>query len=277
MSMQHLFSGVFDEAWFYLIPLAIEAAGGSSIQGMVDAQRAILNSDKKAFSMALKRVADSVESMIPILKRMYEKNDPHIFWNRVRLYSGGSKNSSTLPNGLFYEGVTEKDEFVNHNAAIPQGKVGTWRFYPGASAGQSPLIHSLDIGLDIHHKAMHSKIEGDSASRQNPMLEMRKSLSLQHRAFLTRLGEGPSIREHVSKLNPSDEAAIEFNRAINALTEFRSTHIQMASLYIVLQQKKSANAGSDVMNNEVVVGTGGTDLIPFLKQTRQETIEAKLT
>nr|KAJ3415132.1 hypothetical protein HK105_001594 [Polyrhizophydium stewartii] len=276
IAIQHTFSGVFDEAWFYLIPLGMEAVGAPSIKAMVDAQEAILRDDESAVAAALHIVTDCIDKMCVMLKRMYEKNDPHIFWSRIRNYSGGSKNNANLPNGLFFEGVTEIDADVNQCVPPPKGLVGTWRCYAGASAGQSPLIHSLDVGLGVHHASMPQKSSDSPATKApavNPMLEMREYLSAEQRAFFKALGEAPSIREYVSSLSSTSAAQIEFNNAIRALKSFRDIHIQITTVYIILQQKKEA-ASTGAMSPKGTVGTGGTDLVPFLRQTRQETIDA---
>lgn len=103
----HTFSGCYDEAWFYLVPLAIEIAGSPAISAILDAQNAILVNDSSLVRHNLKIVADCIEKMIILLRRMYEKCDPAVFWKRIRHYSGGSKNSELFPNGVFYEGITK--------------------------------------------------------------------------------------------------------------------------------------------------------------------------
>eukprot|EP00842_Homolaphlyctis_polyrhiza_P002958 jgi/Hompol1/3663/HPOL_006671-RA len=211
IAMQHTFSGVVDEAWFYLIPLGIEAIAAPAVKGLVDAQQAILDgagsneTATAALTDALTVVAESTEKITALLKRMYEKCDPQIFWTRIRNYSGGSKNSATMPNGIFFEGVTTIDAHVNPDAPPPAGRIGTWRRYAGASAGQSPVIHTLDVGLDIHHAPMHAPPSASSqppsdTPRPNPMLEMREYLSSSQRKFLIHLASGPSIRTHVATL-----------------------------------------------------------------------------
>jgi indoleamine 2,3-dioxygenase len=105
--MLHTFSGSFDEAWFYLIPLAIEAAGAPALRALLQARQDISNKAPQTLVGHLSVIEKGLENMTELLKRMYERNDPHIFWHRVRPYSGGSKNAKDLPNGLFFEGVTE--------------------------------------------------------------------------------------------------------------------------------------------------------------------------
>jgi indoleamine 2,3-dioxygenase len=76
---------------------------------------------------------------------------------------------------------------------------------------------------------------------------------------------------------------------VNELKNFRDTHIQMVARYIVMTAKKSAPAmeagkvnlatvsaqeAQDEQNHRLS-GTGGTDLMPFLKQTRDTVRDAK--
>ncbi|CAJ0840506.1 21130_t:CDS:2 [Entrophospora sp. SA101] len=59
----------------------------------------------------------------------------------IRPYVSGWENDESLPNGLKYEGVDGCDENGNP----------IYRQYVGGSAGQSSLIQSLDIVLNIEH------------------------------------------------------------------------------------------------------------------------------
>jgi indoleamine 2,3-dioxygenase len=204
-----------------------------------------------------------------------------VFWNQVRPFSGGSKNAANLPNGLFYEGVLETDEYV-HDAPLPigpQGNVlnGTWRKYAGASAGQSPLIHSLDILLGIHHKDLVD------SEKVNPMMEMRNYLSRVHKDFLKNLEKTPSLRELILKHHHLEWSSA-FNDILNAFKGFRDAHIQLTSVYIIsqaLKEKNELKEESVVQETKAAVdldlkGTGGTSLVKFLKQTRQETLDAMI-
>lgn len=140
---------------------------------------------------------------------------------------------------------------------------GTWRMYPGASAGQSPLIHSIDVGLDVEHLPLtHGP---NDTLKPNPMLEMREALPGAFQQFIKDLAAGPSIRSFVFSAQSLPELKAEFNSCLNNLKLFRDLHLQIATQYIV-NQKKGAG----------IVGTGGTDLIPFLKQVRKETENAKI-
>jgi indoleamine 2,3-dioxygenase len=234
--------------------------------------------------------------MVAVMNRMYEKNDPHIFWNRVRYqhltrpYSGGSKNAPSYPTGVFYEGITEMDEHVV-DFEKPEGMDGTWRKYAGASAGQSPLIHALDISLGVEHGPMAPPVSPTKASpssptkaspstplptpatptttnghaKVNPMLEMREYLPHQAKAFLHALQNAPSIRTYLIS-NPTSPCVAAFNDCLLGMKKFRDVHLKITTVYIISQQAKEHSKKS--------IGTGGTELIPFLKQTRQETMDS---
>jgi indoleamine 2,3-dioxygenase len=103
----YTFTGCYDESWFYTVPLSIELAGATAVNAILDAQRAILRNDSAVVEKSLTEIADVIEKMIGLLRRMYERCDPAVFWRRIRPYSGGSKNSESFPNGVFYEGIEE--------------------------------------------------------------------------------------------------------------------------------------------------------------------------
>lgn len=104
------------------------------------------------------------------------------------------------------------------------------------------------------------------------MLEMRDYLSQKHRNFLKELSERKSLRDHILA---SDNISWlnSYNQVLEELKCFRDTHIQLTTVYIIEQSIKD-RSGSP--SSESFVGTGGTDLVKFLKQSRNETNQAKI-
>jgi indoleamine 2,3-dioxygenase len=138
LSVLHTFTGTIDEAWFYLISVAIEARGAEIIRMMLKVMDAVRANDSHTVAQCLLKFSDIVQEIGTMLDRMYEKCDPEVFYHKIRPFLAGSKNMTMagLPNGVFY------DE--------GEGK-GKWRQYSGGSNAQSSLIQFLDIALGVEH------------------------------------------------------------------------------------------------------------------------------
>ncbi|TPX55431.1 hypothetical protein PhCBS80983_g05331 [Powellomyces hirtus] len=349
LAVMHTFTGN-DEAWFYLISIATEAAGAPALAAIVAAMHAVKEENLQVLIDNLNIVKQAIEEITKVMMRMYERNDPHIFYHRVRPYLAGWEGSSELPDGLFYEGVAPapstcvtikspaeytpangiKGVFSrrlqnDHDNGDGHPLHGTYRKYAGASAGQSSLIHCLDVALGIEHNPhrmarcaaaqQHIPIDPTAKTRPvdpkqppvNHIHEMRKYMPGCHRAFITAIEHAPSIRKYINNLNAThhdpttptdmdnapvhdsalaDEATRVFNECVLEMRTFRDRHLQIVATYIVLQAKKKKEVGHfdrppasqsvRVRQSLQARGTGGTDLIPFLKQSRDETTEALL-
>lgn len=140
LSVLNSFTGTKDEEWFMVISVAIEAKGGRLVQLMVDAIAAATANDAPLLTVLLCRFTDSIQDLTRTLKRMYEKNDPQVFFHQLRPFLAGSKNmaSAGLPRGVFYD--------------LGDG-AGEWHQYSGGSNAQSPLIQTFDIFLGVSHSA----------------------------------------------------------------------------------------------------------------------------
>jgi indoleamine 2,3-dioxygenase len=103
-----------------------------------------------------------------------------------------------------------------------------------------------------------------------------------HRSFLQHIESVANIRDYV-KASACTEVTAAYNLAVARLTAFRDVHIQIVTRYIIIPSRKSSPAQSGGLNIAVastnkkssdgLSGTGGTELLPFLKQSRDETKE----
>jgi len=146
LSVLHTFTGTIDEAWFYLISVAIEARGAKIIRLMLQAMDAVRADDSQTVTNRLLSFADILPEISAILDRMYEKCNPEVFYHQIRPFLAGSKNmvAAGLPNGVFYDNL--------------EGK-GEWRQYSGGSNAQSSLIQFFDVVLGVeHHPTRNSKV-----------------------------------------------------------------------------------------------------------------------
>lgn len=298
----------------------------------------------------LEDIRGIIEELVAVLRRMFEKCDPYVFYWKVRPYLAGWENMAEagLPNGVRYEGVDN----------------GEYKKLAGGSAAQSSLIHTLDIAFGVEHHPTGFRPKGastpapgpahnhyndasDVAAKATPkeggsksnnfIQKMRFYMPGPHRSFLTHLTEVANIRQFVSAKaaeTPRSEEVTKlitvFDECVHQIKVFRDVHIQMVTLYIVMQANRgpsishggfaqqpkpahpaeenhdvaeemrsaslspsptasntAGSKGSSILypqkviahtptglakkqeaGNEVVRGTGGTDLIPFLRQCK---------
>lgn len=114
-----------------------------------------------------------------------------------------------------------------------------------------------------------------------------------HADFLSYVSLSPSLRLYVHS-HPYESSLTEaYNAAVTSLSQFRDRHIQIVSRYVIIpsrtkskvyEEKTVRNLASASMKvgskegskdgPELLHGTGGTQLMPFLRQTRDETKQA---
>lgn len=140
LSVLTSFTGTKDEEWFMVISVAIEAKGARLVPLMLDAIAAATANDAARLTALLCRFTDGLQDLTGTLKRMYEKNDPHVFFHQLRPFLAGSKNMAAagLPHGVFYDLGADQ---------------GEWHQYSGGSNAQSSLIQTFDIFLGVSHSA----------------------------------------------------------------------------------------------------------------------------
>jgi indoleamine 2,3-dioxygenase len=213
----------------------------------------------------LKHVAKAILGMCESIAAMREGCHPFIFFHRVRPFLSGWKHNPTLPNGVIYQGVSTE----------------RFQFY-GGSAAQSALIPFYDITLGIDH---------DSTKSKDFLLAMRDYMIKPHREFLKylesiacvrpfvleRLNELAKLEKAESALNGSQQELLRILRslrdsydlAVAYMQRFRGGHIALVAEYIMAQQKQAIPKGG-LESTAGGKGTGGTDLMNFLKPLRED-------
>ncbi|KAF7921594.1 uncharacterized protein EAE98_008441 [Botrytis deweyae] len=277
LSCQHTFTNTPDESWFYLVSVAIEARGAEVIPLMIQAMNAVRSDEPEILIYCLEKFSTCIQDCGKILERMYEKCDPEVFYHIIRPFLAGSKNMSAagLPRGVFYD---------EGNGS------GEWRMYSGGSNAQSSLIQFWDAVLGVKHVPTRpmGKPQSETVEPKKGchgfLEEMRNYMPGSHRAFLNQISEISPIHTYVDSSICSSSVTKAYNQAVETLTEFRNIHIQIVTRYIINPSRKAMAQGTEKENaglnlavattkkgGKDVRGTGGTQLIPFLKQSRDET------
>ncbi|KAJ6443551.1 Indoleamine 2,3-dioxygenase subfamily [Purpureocillium lavendulum] len=272
------FTGSIDESWFYLVSVAIEARGAPILPLMLTAFGAARRDDARTVTRCLCAFAERLTDLTAILQRMHESCDPTIFYNRIRPFLAGSKNMAEagLPRGVVYEDGSGKEKY---------------RQYAGGSNAQSSLIQFFDVALGINHRAT-GEAPGGPAPKHGFIQEMRKYMPASHARFLEDSSRVANIREFVEARRSDRALCLAYDACLAMLSAFRDKHIAIVTRYIINPSREArvrsrsrgrddaprkrinlATAGKLAQDNKSQRGTGGTALIPFLKQARDETGE----
>ncbi|KAG9249775.1 Indoleamine 2,3-dioxygenase [Emericellopsis atlantica] len=281
LSTLNTFTGSMDESWFYLVSVAIEARGAPIVPLMLGAMKAAQEGDVTSVTQSLRAFAERLTDLTNILQRMHESCDPTVFYHRIRPFLAGSKNMAEagLPHGVLYETGTGTEEY---------------RQYSGGSNAQSSLIQFFDIALGIEHRptgerrvdASHDTA-GDPSQRHNFIREMRNYMPGAHARFLEDASRASNIRSFVVE-HQNEELSLAYDACLAMLSAFRDQHITIVTRYIItpsrevrarsrsrspeaVRQRNNIAVASTKGKSQAQKGTGGTALIPFLKQARDET------
>lgn len=255
MRFDNLLSGTDDERRFY------ETSARAELHG-VEMLRLIHSCSNDGVRVAdnLTRLASLIQGLSDIIQSVRAHVDPHVFHFEIREWWEGSQAGGPSTLRWVYEGYEAESASFD---------------LCGPSAGQSSVMHALDLWLGIDHDPHHRR----SSSQPGFMERMRRYMPGQHRDYLNLLAERP-IRDLVARTPHLRES---YNKAVTALKKLRDLHIRIAVLYVV-SMARSADAKSlcpvaammDKMSTKKATGTGGNGLSVLLKTGRNNTQRALL-
>ncbi|CAO2611684.1 Indoleamine 2,3-dioxygenase 1 [Lemmus lemmus] len=240
---------------FFLVSLLVEIAASSAIQAVPTVCSAVQHQDEEALAKAFDVIAQSLDKAKKYFQRMRDYVDPNQFFNVLRIYLSGWKGNPKLQEGLVYEGVSDTPEK-----------------FAGGSAGQSSIFQCLDILLGIEHKVT-------AESPAEFLQEMREYMPPAHRNFLRSLESGPSVRDFVISRG-NEDLRNAYNKCVNGLLSLRKFHLNIVGTYILepsKQQRLGGDSKSEESSDVENKGTGGTDLMTFLKSVKDATENALLS
>uniref|UniRef100_A0A8C8YUJ8 Indoleamine 2,3-dioxygenase 1 n=1 Tax=Prolemur simus TaxID=1328070 RepID=A0A8C8YUJ8_PROSS len=238
---------------FFLVSLLVEIAAASAIKVIPIIFSAVQHQDQDTLQQALLDVAASLKKALEVFHQIHEHVDPELFFNVLRIYLSGWKGNPQLSEGLLYEGVWDSP-----------------RKFAGGSAAQSSIFQCFDVLLGIQQST-----GGESAAEF--LQEMRTYMPPAHRDFLRSVESGPSVREFVLGKGDADLQEA-YDACVKALVSLRNYHLQIVTKYIVIpaHRKAEENNKSEEPSGLENKGTGGTDLMNFLKTVRNTTEKSLL-
>lgn len=267
----NLFSGKEDERSFYAKCAAIEFEAARALKIInnycrmedVDSPGAIGDIGED-----LERLAEIVKGLTRVLGSMRAVVDPYTYYHEVRHWWKGSGSEGQGSPPWPYEGVADNDVLD----------------LSGPSAGQSPIMHAIDIFLDVDHMLAETRLPVPSGRDKRAdvgfMERMRRYMQGKHRDYLESLARMPhDIRVRQVAARHPEKLQDAYNQAVLALKEFRDAHLRIACLYIISMSNSNRVAASEVPNKTSsgpARGTGGMEVSTLLKATRNATSRALL-
>lgn len=193
------FSGTPSEEHFFLTSLLIELRGVTAL----DIMRVCLDECFLGDSVAKRRVANYLDILVEvigdleqILRDVRNGCEPPTFYWAIRPWFRGGDSSPHQVKGWIYP-ANELEDSLPSESLIP-------RLFTGPSAGQSSLIHALDVFFDVDHAGTKARVNRpprravDCNGQVNAdatdlpedatfMQRMQLYMPGQHRRFLTHL------------------------------------------------------------------------------------------
>ncbi|EIN12338.1 tryptophan 2,3-dioxygenase [Punctularia strigosozonata HHB-11173 SS5] len=291
------FTQTRSESEFYLASARIELRGAEALALMQAMMDEAFVSDALAFSritsylLSLSAVIDALTSLLLAVR---EGCDPEEFYHDIRpWFKGEDAADAEGARKWVFEGIEE------FGLQEPVEK-------SGPSAGQSALVHALDVFLGVDEYSHHAALTGRSSSSPSPtsssssqprpqqhqqafLTRMQSYMPRHHRAFLNHLSANPRPLRSLVLANAASfpELLDAYNDAVRALKRFRDSHMRVVAMYIVgpsareRQQKKEMAAReqekAEGEEEDKIKGTGGTELVRFLKGVRDRTASAVIS
>lgn len=197
-----LFTSTKDEEEFYLASARIELRGVEVLELM----RATMDEAFVGDDIAVRRISSYLQSMGSVIHELAalllgvrEGCDPDVFCHTIRPWFKG-QDSDPSGRAWIFEGV-EEDPLLAQPKELS-----------GPSAGQSALIHALDIFLGIEH--------GSSPSSKLWFERMQTYMPRHHRNFLHHLASNPRPLRALIESSGDSELAESYNSAVQALKVF---------------------------------------------------------
>ncbi|KAJ9105457.1 hypothetical protein QFC21_001828 [Naganishia friedmannii] len=250
------FTNTSDEAHFYLTSTRCELAGVNALSIM----RASLDEAFMADSLSLTRLTGYLNDLAAMIDHIGDiildvRNgcDPAIFYHLVRPWFKGGDSDGPNSAGWAFLGVQDATAADLSSAAEHEAQASTstqaaggeqpplkGRKFSGPSAGQSSLIHALDVFLTVDHAPK----QPGATAEESFMIRMLMYMPAPHRAFLQHLATVPHPIRSLVTANAGKRPALvaAYDNALEALKRLREKHMRIATLYIIQQARRPPTA-----------------------------------
>jgi indoleamine 2,3-dioxygenase len=196
------FVHLYDEHWFILVHVEIEAIAARIVGAIAKAAAALDANYASLVDDAVRDIANAVNDQVRVLRRIPEKMDPALYYKTFRPYI------------RFFENVEYEAEVPG--ARVSPGSDGRISMnFRGETGAQSSIMPLLVAFMKIPHRP---------SMLTNHLLDMRNYMPPEHRSLIEAAGVMPSVRGIAGKQN--------YNEVLDGIAEFRNIHYGWAQEYI---------------------------------------------
>jgi indoleamine 2,3-dioxygenase len=196
------FVHLYDEHWFILVHVEIEAIAARILDRIARVQEALDANALGPIDDAVRDIAGAINEQVRVLRRIPEKMDPALYYKTFRPYI------------RFFENVEYEADV--EGARVAAGSAAQLRIsFRGETGAQSSIMPLLVAFMKIPHR---------TSMLTAHLIDMRNYMPAEHRALIAAVEAMPSIRAIASKQN--------YNAVLDAMAEFRSVHYGWAQEYI---------------------------------------------
>jgi indoleamine 2,3-dioxygenase len=230
------FVHLYDEHWFILVHIEIEAIAARILDAIAQVQDALSTGNlTSSIDAALWAIAGAITDQIRVLRRIPEHMDPALYYKTFRPYI------------RFFENVSyETHEQSSAEEPVRTTSATVRMNFRGETGAQSSIMPTLVAFMKLQHKP---------SMLTDHLTDMRNYMPPEHRALIETVEAMPSIRHLANKQ--------AYNAILDAMAEFRAVHYGWAQEYI--------NSRTDDPR-----GTGGTPFMKWLDQLIEETHASRI-
>ncbi len=206
---------------FFLLHIAIEAAGGKCLADMMKAKEYMIKRDNKKLVKVMENVLTSISNIVNIMKQFPVKCSPEAYYSFRHIFNG-VYDKEKFPEGIKYEGV-ECDPIL----------------YPSVNAGQSPIIPAFDTFLGVEHQDNDKLIVHGNQQFYHP----------RHLQFIFDLGRAPVVKTYIESIN-NKELTTLYQKCAEKILNFRRVHYSIVKTYLYEKMKAHNVDLSDIAKGE---------------------------
>ncbi|CAL1526312.1 unnamed protein product [Lymnaea stagnalis] len=208
----------------------------------------ILNSSKDGDAIELAKGLRSLSQWLKgfkeISKDFHKIMEPDVFFRVIIAYLRGFNETSGLPDGMLYEGVTKQPKRLVINSA----------------ASQAAVFQIIDTLLRTEYPP----------DKEEFFKTLRTTWSSKHRAFLEQIQTWPGNVREMAEKGSNEDLTQAYNELVEAVKEFRTYHVQLVTKFMVIPNKRLRNEFNVQEPDQLV------NLMPLLKAIRDDSAKGKI-